>query len=107
MRLKKGFTLAEILVVLVTIGIIATMTIPSMMKGVQDSQYKTAYKKAYSTISNVAALEKVAGNWISTTSAADLDNVYRALANQLSIKSFYVTTGEGDSATNKYESYLS
>ena len=42
-----GFTLAEILIVLMVIGIIATMTIPGLMKGVQEAQYKTAYKKAY------------------------------------------------------------
>ena len=49
MRIKKGFTLAEILIVLMVIGIIATMTIPGLMKGVQEAQYKTAYKKAYLT----------------------------------------------------------
>ena len=45
MRIKKGFTLAEILIVLMVIGVIATMTIPSLMKGVAEAQYKAAYKK--------------------------------------------------------------
>ena len=45
MRIKKGFTLAEILIVLMVIGVIATMTVPSLMKGVNEATYKTAYKK--------------------------------------------------------------
>ena len=47
MRIKKGFTLAEILIVLMVIGVIATMTIPSVMKGVVDAQIKTGYKRRY------------------------------------------------------------
>ena len=61
MRLKKGFTLAEILIVLMVIGVIATMTVPSMMKGVQEAQYKTAVKKAYNTLSNMTAKFAVEG----------------------------------------------
>lgn len=53
MKIKNAFTLAEILIVLMVIGIIATLTVPSMMKNVVDAQYKTAYKKAYNTISNL------------------------------------------------------
>lgn len=46
-----GFTLAEVLIVLGIIGIVAEMTIPSMISNFQDSLYKTAYKKAYSVAS--------------------------------------------------------
>ena len=88
MRLKKGFTLAEILIVLVTIGIIATLTIPSMMNGVRDSQYKTAYKKAYNAVANTAAIENVAGTWPAVVNDANLGLVYRALNNSLSVKGY-------------------
>ena len=44
MRIKKGFTLAEILIVLMVIGAIATITVPSIIKGVKEAQIKTAYK---------------------------------------------------------------
>lgn len=46
-----AFTLAEVLIVLGIIGIIASLTIPSLMNSVADMQYKTAYKKAYSAAS--------------------------------------------------------
>ena len=47
MRFKKGFTLSEILIVLVLIGFIASMTVPGMMKNVQETQIKTGFKKGY------------------------------------------------------------
>ena len=62
MRIKKGFTLAEILIVLMVIGVIATMTIPTLLGAVQDQQYKTAYKKAFNQISGIMAMEAVGGS---------------------------------------------
>jgi len=103
MRLKKGFTLAEILIVLVTIGVIATMTIPSMMKGVTETQYKTGYKKAYNTIANFAALEKVAGNLPAVRDAAGANktSLYKSLNNALSVKTFAIQDiGAGSTLTN-------
>lgn len=44
----NGFTLAEVLITLGIIGIVAAITIPILTNQIQDSQFKTAYKKAYS-----------------------------------------------------------
>ena len=90
MRLKKGFTLAEILIVLMVIGVIATMTIPSMMKGVTEAQLKAGYKKAYNTIANFAAMERVSGALPSRGSAANISLLYQSLNSALSVKSFAV-----------------
>lgn len=49
MHKKLGFTLAEVLITLGIIGIVAALTIPALMNNIQDAQYRTAYKKAYST----------------------------------------------------------
>ena len=35
---RAAFTLAEILIVLMLIGVIATMTLPNLMRGVQEAQ---------------------------------------------------------------------
>lgn len=56
LRMKKAFkfsafTLAEVLITLGIIGVVAAMTIPVLMNNVTDAQYKTAYKKAYSVAS--------------------------------------------------------
>lgn len=88
MRLKKGFTLAEILIVLMVIGVIATMTIPSMMKGVTEAQLKAGYKKAYNTIANFAAMERVAGNLPQKAAAEDIALLYQSLNSSLSVKEF-------------------
>lgn len=43
-----AFTLAEVLITLGIIGIVASITIPTIMNKTQDSEFKTAKKKAYS-----------------------------------------------------------
>lgn len=50
-----GFTLAEVLITLGMIGIVAEMTIPTLMNNVQDQAYKIAYKKAYSVMTQALA----------------------------------------------------
>lgn len=47
----RGFTLAEVLITLGIIGIVAALTIPTLMQNFQDAQYKTGYKKAFSVAS--------------------------------------------------------
>lgn len=88
MRLKKGFTLAEILIVLMVIGVVATMTIPSLMKGVTDAQFKTAYKKAYNAVVNIAAMENVSGNLPASNNSAAAETLYKTLRANLSIKDY-------------------
>lgn len=51
MSKKFGFTLAEVLITLGIIGVVAGITIPVLMNNIQDQQFKEAYKKAYSTAS--------------------------------------------------------
>lgn len=88
MRLKKGFTLAEILIVLMVIGVIATMTIPSMMKGVAEAQLKAGYKKAYNTIVNFAAMEKISGTLPAKATDAGVKALYAGLNSSLSVKEY-------------------
>lgn len=50
-----AFTLAETLITLAIIGIVAAITVPVLMKSYQDEVYKTAYKKAYSDMNQAFA----------------------------------------------------
>lgn len=50
--IKKGFTLAEVLVTLAIIGIVAALTIPGLITNIQDQQMHTAWKKSFNQISN-------------------------------------------------------
>ncbi len=88
MRIKKAFTLAEILIVLMVIGVIATMTVPSLMKGVNEAQFKTAYKKAFNAVTNIAAVEKIAGQLPVNNSALSVGNFFASLNNNLSVKEY-------------------
>jgi len=50
---SAAFTLAEVLITLGIIGIVAEMTIPVLMNNVQDQTFKVGWKKAFSELSQV------------------------------------------------------
>ncbi len=83
-----AFTLAEILITLGIIGVVATMTIPTLARNIQDVQYKTAYKKAFSVATQVW-LELVGENvlepregWVASQS--NVDN-FKAFMNKFNV----------------------
>ena len=49
--MKKGFTLAEVLITLGIIGVVAAMTMPTLINNINNKQNIAALKKAYSLIS--------------------------------------------------------
>ena len=59
-KVKYAFTLAEVLITLVIIGVIAAITVPAMIQQTQKQEYVSGLKKAYSTLQN--ALYKMADN---------------------------------------------
>jgi len=56
---KQGFTLAEVLIVLVILGVIAAMTVPSLMNSSNQQIYLTGLQKAYSTLNNAIQLASI------------------------------------------------
>lgn len=48
-----AFTLAEVLITLGIIGIVAAYTIPTLMRANQDAEYKAGFKKAYSEFNQI------------------------------------------------------
>ena len=48
--MKKAFTLAEVLITLMIIGIVAALTIPSVISNAQQQEFKTGLKKAVSVL---------------------------------------------------------
>ena len=49
----NGFTLAEVLITLVIIGVIAALTIPNVINNTKKQEYVSALKKTYSTFQTV------------------------------------------------------
>ena len=56
MTKRFGFTLAEVLITLGIIGVVAAMTMPTLINQTNGAQYKAAYKKALSAISQGVTL---------------------------------------------------
>ena len=66
---KQGFTLAEVLITLGIIGVVAAMTMPTLMNKTNGAQYKAAYKKGLSAISQAITLNVA----LDGASFADID----------------------------------
>jgi prepilin-type N-terminal cleavage/methylation domain-containing protein len=61
---KLAFTLAEVLITLLIIGVVSSLVIPNIIQDTQDAELKTALKKTYSTLSQayINILSDNAGN---------------------------------------------
>ncbi len=112
----SGFTLAEVLITLGIIGVVAAMTMPTLMNSTQGAQYKAAYKKALSAIAQGVTLnvaldgasfaDTVAGTAGSTTKPATGDSVASILAARMNIinaataaeSGYGMTPGQGGGA---------
>ena len=53
---KNGFTLAEVLITLVIIGVIGALTVPALIQNTQKQEYVSALKKTYSTLSQAVQI---------------------------------------------------
>ena len=90
-RRFKGFTLAEVIITLVIIGVIAAMTIPTLINKTNNHEYVSRLKKTYSTLSQ-ATNRIIAeegnpkadiGGW--ATSAETIFNMYKKYLNNAKI----------------------
>lgn len=66
--MKKGFTLAEILITLGIIGIVAAMTMPSLMNAYKAYKFRSQFNKSYSVLKQIARKMQADDNPIDPTS---------------------------------------
>lgn len=70
---SKGFTLAELLIALAILGVIATFTIPKILSSSQNGQNTAIFKEAVSMVSGAMQAEQLEdGVAITDTTAQDL-----------------------------------
>ena len=58
LKQKPAFTLAEVLITLGIIGVVAAMTMPSLMQNYRDKELIVKTKKTYAVIQNAVLLAK-------------------------------------------------
>lgn len=92
--MKKAFTLAEVLITLGIIGIVAAMTIPTLIAKYQKTQTVTILKESYSILQQAMRLSQEENgevdSWDSTLSGHDFFHKY--LANYLKWQGEYTST---------------
>lgn len=109
-NIRDGFTLAEVLITLGIIGVVAAMTMPTLMNQTQGAQYKAAYKKALSAISQAVTLnvaldggnfyDTVGGTAGSTEKPATGDSIASILNSRMNVVNR--TNARTDGATIAY-----
>ena len=101
---KNGFTLAEVLITLAIIGVVATLTLPALMNNTAEQQYKTAFKKGLNTLTIAAETNEAidgfnfsgvsAKSEVNKTEASENTSLYALLATRGSVD--YAKSGTGD-----------
>lgn len=81
-RVFIAFTLSEVLITLAIIGVVAAMTLPILINTINEQQYKTAYKKAYSMLCQALSKANADGTLRDTT---DTSLVYPNWGNNLNL----------------------
>ena len=70
--MKHGFTLAELLIALAILGVIATFTIPKVLQSQQDEKYKAVTKETIAALSGAFQAYQQENTLNSGTKSADL-----------------------------------
>ena len=66
MRQLKAFTLAEVLITLAIIGVVAALTVPALMQSYKKKEYSTKLKKFYSVMQQAIELSTVQNGDVET-----------------------------------------
>lgn len=97
---KSGFTLAEVLITLGIIGIVAAMTIPSLMNSTGQAEFKTGMKKALSVLNQAVAMNfSLDGNDFSSLTTT-VTNQSGSLYNMFVTRMNIVNTGTTNAPAN-------
>ena len=87
MKKHAGFTLAEVLITLGIIGVVAAMTIPTLMSNTGKAEFKTAFKKIISAVNQAVTLS-VAIDYMDfgdATAGTGADSVFEILRKKMQI----------------------
>ncbi len=81
---SNAFTLAEVLITLTIIGVVAAMTMPTLINNTNGAQFKTAYKKALSVLSQAVVMNIALDDYdFAGTVAYDSSDTNKSTLNKL------------------------
>ncbi len=97
---KNAFTLAEVLITLGIIGVVAAMTMPTLLNSTQGAQYRTAFKKALSVLSQAVVLNVALDDYdlsqATASGSAETDGTSASLYNMFNNRMNVVSTSNGE-----------
>lgn len=82
---KLAFTLAEVLITLLIIGVISSIVIPAIVQDSQNAELKSAGKRAYSSLSDAARLIRNDGGGTIAPGFTSVDDMKNNFAKYLSV----------------------
>ncbi len=107
MKKFNAFTLAEVLITLGIIGVVAAMTMPTLMNSTNGAQYKTAYKKALSVLSQAVVLNVALDDYdlsqatdTTGSTSTDVTSLYALFTNRMNVVKDDDGTGTATWTTN-------
>ena len=113
---KSGFTLAEVLITLSIIGVVAAMTLPTLVNKYQSKVLETGFKKSYSNISKAVMYTKTSlgeSNLHGAYTVYDKENdvypnaerfyeeFYKSLGKTTKVDCYFVTNYSGTTKTDR------
>ena len=116
----NAFTLAEVLITLVIIGVIAALTIPTAINNMQEQELKTQFAKAYSSVSQALYRAEMYDMFGSaqcyypynidtdtndTGVVTECSKLYTALAKQLNVNKTCAGNAKADGCVPTYQTY--
>ena len=114
MMKKNGFTLAEVLITLAIIGVVATLTLPALMTNTQEQQARTALKKGINTLTEAAQMNSAIAGFDygsfneTSTNNAESQSLYGLLANRTTVdyQLTGTTTNQAKAVNNGASNYV-
>ena len=102
MMKKNGFTLAEVLITLAIIGVVATMTLPALMTNTAEQQAKTGLRKGINTLTEAAQMNQAIdgfdyASFTSSNKDEESQSLYALLSKRTNMD--YARSGKGKLAT--------
>jgi len=101
MKKLKAFTLAEVLIVMSILGVLAVLTVPNMINNVDAQKRNTSFKKAYNSLSS--AYGSYFSNLAKPQNSKEADRVFTMLNEKLSVDYYYKEDTKTGTATKEYD----